>query len=137
MTQDVELTAIAAAYEALSQLPSKQWARAVKYLADRLSENERGRQAAAVDLGLHLEPIWFCEGKLSGDESGYDAREEVVDNSIAKDMDPIEVCGYAVVSQQFAVCFSISDEDGYVTGHETEWFATRAEAEAFIACHQT
>ena len=134
MTQDAELTAIAAAYEALKALPPAEWARAVRYLGNRLAENERGNQAKdAAYLDMHLGPTWFCEGALTEGIVFCDAREEVVDNSDTGYLEPIEVCGFAVVSQQFAVTFPIGGDEDDVVDRETEWFASRAEAEHFIA----
>ena len=47
--------------------------------------------------------------------------------------DPVEVCGWAMVRRFWAVSVPIRDVNGEYEGDEIMQFATKAEAEAFIA----
>lgn len=118
---DPEIAAINEAYNALRCIPATEWNRALKYLADRLSANDR-----TVHIGRLFErpaPTQFIhEGEMA---NPYESEDELVKEN-ADPLTPFEVNGVAVVSQRFAVMIPIDD------GDEIEWFDTREAADAYV-----
>lgn len=128
MTADPELAGIEAAYEAIKGLDRRQWDRAIRYLAERLAEDDRTGFITQNPAASFPPPISYIERGIP--DCFYDSREGVLDESSAATLEVIEVNGIATVTQEFAV-FLPTDEDG--SGSEAQWFPTRAAAEAFIA----
>lgn len=131
MTEDTELTAIKAALNALQGLPDRRaWQRALDYITNRLSENERTMRLH-TPLSALPEPLQYCrDGEIN--DLFLDATECALDAEWPL-WSPIEVNGVAIVSQRFAVVTLIGDSDGNPDGEEVKWFSTRAEAEAYCA----
>lgn len=69
-------------------------------------------------------------------ECGGDVTLGSTVNDVMEDeahFDPVEICGWALVRRFWAVCVPIHGADGEYEGDDIQQFATKAEAEAFIA----
>lgn len=127
MAADPEIKALETAYQALRCIPAREWTRALNYLADRLSADDRTVHISK--LLEHPAPTQFVNaGEMA---MPYEDAEELVEDN-ADCMVPVEVNGVAVVSQRFAVMIPISSNGEDVDGHEIEWFDTREAADAFV-----
>lgn len=125
--KDKELAAMESAYQALRGMEPTQWARALSYLADRLSGDDRTVFVHA-DIARPA-PTQFIDG--NDWDLRYESADELVTDN-ANSWEATEVCGLAVVSQRFAVLVPVGDGED-VVGHEVSWFDTREAAESYIA----
>lgn len=123
---DQEVDAIHAAYEHIKGLNRQQWTRALKYISERMAEDNRAAHSATETEA----PTWFFT-PTSPDERfrtpGDVAAEYGKTDCIT------EINGVAVVSQKFVILIPIGDGQGGIDGHEFEWFDDRGAAEKYLA----
>lgn len=123
---DAELFAMIAAYEHIKGMDRQQWTRALKYISERMAEDNRAAHSATETTA----PTWWETPRYPGES--FESRGEVAaEYGEAGAIN--EVIGVAVVSQQFVVMIPIADGNGEIEGHEHEWFDTREAAEKYLA----
>lgn len=122
---DQEIDAIRAAYEYIKGMDRQQWTRALKYLSERMAEDDRAAHSATETAA----PTWFLT------PTNPDERFPTPDTVAAEYGDTYivtEVNGVAVVSQQFVILIPIGDGQGGIDGHEFVWFDAREAAETYL-----
>lgn len=124
---DPELAGIQAAFDYLSALDIEAQKRALKYLAKRLAESNRFFHISGLtDFPPPIQ--WTLAGNLA---EALETPDEVV-TELGEEMQVVEVVGVAAVEQRFAVSVPTGDGD-CIDGYEIMWFATRSNAEAYLA----
>jgi hypothetical protein len=124
MAKDPEIAAIEALLSVFDGMNRQQWQRALLYCGERLAERDRTWSVGSEIAALHPATLYAPQGRI---ELGTPDRTEASEDADA--LVPLEVTGFAAVSQHWAVY--VPGDDGGI-----EWFDSREEADNFVA-HMT
>ena len=126
--EDAELTAIETALAALITLPNRQaWLRALDYIINRLTEDERTGHLAALGVGIQQPTQYVLGGDL---DARFASASEALGEADTPVLTIVEVNGIAIVSQRFGIEVPIDCDAG---GTDFLWFDTREQANAYLA----
>lgn len=118
-----EIEAMQVAYNALRGQDASVERRMLTWLTDRLAEDARGREA---EEHAGPAPSCWCANGDPTDVLPMADRGEAIEEADADHWSVVEVCGLAIVKQEFVVMVH-TDE-----GREHKSFPTRAEADAYV-----